>query len=413
MLFKCKNCGGNVVYEPGRGRMYCPHCESEDSQDTLRDSSITQCVNCGAPLELKEYASASRCGHCGSYLVFNERVEGVYEPHMILPFRVNKDAAIAAMNREFERRAFTPSDFMSAKSLEKMEGVYVPFWLYDYQAEYDFAGEGTKVRCWRSGDTEYVETSYYEVLRKMDVDFDKIPVDASYAMEDGIMDLMEPYRYQELIGFEPKYMSGFYGEIYNQGAQELEGRAQGKAREASEEMMQSSLREYGTVRPYRRDLKLERNQVHYALLPVWQYEYQYKGRSYQYHVNGQTGKVIGVTPVSREKVVFCGVLLFALITAVCALAVRMFHTDVPGVVPWLVGLIATVIFIACNWNSRKGRRTTTALTYVADQKPRFRVHEDRFIRKSVVTHKMESGGGGPHGGGPHGGGPHGGGGRRR
>lgn len=323
MLFKCKNCGGNVVYEPGRGQMYCPHCESIESQDVLKGSSMTQCVNCGAPVEVKDYLSAAKCEHCGSYLVFDERVEGVYEPHMILPFRVNKDAAVEAMNREFSKRLFTPSDFMSTKSLEQMEGIYVPFWLYDYQAEYDFQGEGTKVRRWTSGNTEYVETSYYEVIRKMNVDFDKIPVDASYAMEDGIMDLMEPYSYQELIGFEPKYMSGFYGEIYNQGAPELEGRAQVKARNASKEMMQASLREYGTVRPYRDDLKLARDGVNYALMPVWKYVYQYKGQTYQYHVNGQTGKVIGITPISKEKVLLYGASVFAVVTAVCALAVKI------------------------------------------------------------------------------------------
>lgn len=323
MLFKCKNCGGNVIYEPGRGRMYCPHCESEESQDTVQGSSMTQCINCGAPIEVKEYTSACKCEHCGSYLVFNERVEGIYEPHMILPFRVNKDAAVEALNQEFQKRAFTPSDFLSVKSLEKMEGIYVPFWLYDYQAAYDFAGEGTKVRSWTSGNTEYVETSYYEVIRKMDVDFDKIPVDASYAMEDGVMDLMEPYSYQELVGFDPKYMSGFYGEVYNQGAPELEGRAQVKARNASEEMMQASLRDYSTMKPYRKDLNLARNGVNYALMPVWQYAYQYKGQTYQYHVNGQTGKVIGITPISKEKVLLYGASVFATVTAICALAVKI------------------------------------------------------------------------------------------
>lgn len=323
MLFKCKNCGGNVIYEPGRGHMYCPHCGSEESQDTVQGSSMTQCINCGAPVEVKEYTSACKCEHCGSYLVFNERVEGIYEPHMILPFRVNKDAAVEALNQEFQKRTFTPSDFLSAKSLERMEGIYVPFWLYDYQAAYDFAGEGTRVRSWTNGDTEYVETSYYEVLRKMDVDFDKIPVDASYAMEDGVMDLMEPYSYQELIGFDPKYMSGFYGEVYNQEAPELEGRAQVKARNASEEMLQASLRDYSTMKPYRKDLKLERSGVNYALMPVWQYEYRYKGKTYQYHVNGQTGKVIGMTPVSKEKVLLYGASVFAAVTAICALAVKI------------------------------------------------------------------------------------------
>ncbi len=317
MLFRCKNCGGNVVYEPGRGKMYCPHCESEESQDVVQGGSVTQCVNCGAPIEVSNYTSASKCEHCGCYLVFNERVEGVFEPHLILPFRVNKEAAVEAMNQEFKKRIFTPSDFLSAKSLEKMEGIYVPFWLYDYDGDYDYAGEGTKVRSWTSGDTEYVETSYYEIIRKMDVDFKKIPVDASFAMEDGIMDLMEPYQYGELRGFAPQYMSGFYGEVYNQSAPELEGRAQVKARDAAEKMMNESLMGYNRLTPHHKNLNLERKGVNYALMPVWQYQYQYGGNTYSYHVNGQTGKVIGKTPVSRGKVISYGVSVFGLVTAIC------------------------------------------------------------------------------------------------
>lgn len=323
MLYKCKNCGGNVVYEPGRGRMYCPHCESEDSEEKIQGGSLLMCANCGAPLNVKDYTSASRCEHCGCYIIFNERVEGIYEPHLILPFRVSKEKAVQALDKEFAGRAFTPSDFLSSKSLEGMAGIYVPFWMYDYHANYDFAGEGTRVRSWTNGNTEYIETSYYALIRKMDLDFDKIPVDASYEMDDGIMDLMEPYDYKVLEGFDPKYMSGFYAQMYNQEAQELEGRAQQKARSASEELLKESLNGYRTVIPHHKNLDLRRAGVNYALMPVWQYLYRYQGRVYPFHVNGQTGKVIGATPVSGGKVIGYGLSVFALVTAICFLAVRL------------------------------------------------------------------------------------------
>ena len=323
MIFKCKNCGGNAVYAPEKGKMYCPHCESTDSEERFDDNSMVQCVNCGAPLQISEYTSAWKCEHCGSYLILNERVEGGYEPQLLLPFYVSRQAAVAAMEQEFSRRLFAPSDFMSTKSLEKMEGVYVPFWLYDFDADYDFAGEGTKVRTWRSGDTEYTETSYYEVIRRMDVDFDRIPVDASYAMEDGCMDLMEPYDYRALVDFAPKYMSGFLGEIYNQGAAELSERAREKAKEASVQLLQESISGYTTVRPYHKNLNLQGKKTSYALMPVWQYDYRYRGKVYRYHVNGQTGKVIGVTPVSKARVIGYGASVFAAVTAICYMAVHV------------------------------------------------------------------------------------------
>ncbi len=323
MVFKCKNCGGNTVYAPEKGGMYCPHCESVDSEEEIAESSLTQCVNCGAPLELTEFTSALRCAHCGTYLVLNERVENAFLPRRILPFYVSRQMAVQAMEKEFSRRLFAPSDFMSAKSLERMEGIYVPFWLYNFDADYDFAGEGVRVRTWRSGDTEYTETSYFEVLRRMEADFEQIPVDASYVMDDGIMDLMEPYDYRGLTEFAPKYMSGFWGEVYNQDAGQLADRAKGKAGEASEELLQGSIAGYTTVRPLRRDLHLTQTDTCYALMPVWQYVYRYKDKQYLYHVNGQTGKVVGTTPVSQAKVLAYSASVFAVVTAVCGMAIHV------------------------------------------------------------------------------------------
>lgn len=99
------------------------------------------------------------------------------------------------------------------------------------------------------------------------------------------------------------------------------------------------------------------------------------------------------------------------------MGIRMFHFSVPGYVPGLIGLITAVIFMCCNWRSRKGKKTTTANTYVAGREPVFRVSQDRFLRKSVTSRKIESssGGGGGGGGRSHGGGGghHGGGGRSR
>ena len=96
------------------------------------------------------------------------------------------------------------------------------------------------------------------------------------------------------------------------------------------------------------------------------------------------------------------------------LGIQVFHLYVPNSVPWIIGLTAAVLFAICNRRSKRGARTTTAVTYVAGARPQFRVKEDRFLRKSVVTRKIETGsshGGGRSGGG--GGGSHGGGGHSR
>lgn len=306
MIFKCKNCAGNMVYSPDKEAMYCSHCDSVNCEETTYVSGTTVCVNCGGEIHVNEYTSASQCTYCGSYTIFDERVSGEYEPHLILPFKLSKEAVKKRLYGEFKKRIFAPSSFLSEAKLDSMEGMYVPFWMYDYKANYDYEGKGTKVRIWTVANMEYTETSIFSVKRNLDISFQKIPVDASIAMEDGIMDLMEPYSYEALENFQEKYMSGFFGEMYNEDAKKLESRASSKARNDSEMLLNNTISGYSVVTPIRKDLTMNSIQTNYALLPVWIYTYKYKGETYRFHINGQTGKLIGKAPISTGKVMSYG-----------------------------------------------------------------------------------------------------------
>lgn len=313
MIYKCKNCGGNSIYDPDRKAMWCPHCDGVDSEELLEGTTMENCSNCGAPLEgVGEFTSAMKCGHCGSYLILKERVEGKNEPDLILPFMVSRQKAEEAMKKEFRKRILTPSSFLTKQSLESMEGSYVPFWLYDYESRVDYEGKATKVRVYRRGDTEITETSHYRVVRKLDIDFDKIPVDASSRMADDVMDLMEPYEYRALENFAHKYMSGYEGEVVNFPAEDLESRVEEKARQDSDDILSGTISGYNTCIPVHKNIDLKRKSAYFALLPVWVYRYRFRGKEYIYHINGQTGKVIGKTPTDGKKALLYTATVFAL-----------------------------------------------------------------------------------------------------
>lgn len=323
MLFRCNNCGGNVVYSPEHAKMFCPHCDGIDSEKKEVTSNKTECVNCGAPLTIGQFNSTCKCEFCDSYVILDERVEGNYQPNLVLPFKLGMKQAVDKMKEEFKRRIFTPDSFLSESTLKDMKGMYVPFWMYDYQANCDYVGKGTKIRKWTSGNTEYTETSYYRIERNMDVDFDKIPVDASVEMPDDVMDLVEPFDYNQLEAFQEKYMSGFYGEIYNMSADELESRAKQKAANDADSLLKETLGGYTSVTAERNEKRIQRNGLNYALLPVWKYVYKYQEKDYEFYVNGQTGKIIGSTPVSRKKVVAYGCTVFAGVWAALALVMKI------------------------------------------------------------------------------------------
>lgn len=303
MYFRCKNCGGNVVYSPEKQKMYCPFCESEESGERAegQTDALTLCPNCGGEVAVQEHTSATRCPYCDSYLIFNERVEGSYEPRMMIPFRMGKEACKQSLREKFKRCLFAPADFLSEARLNGMQGMYVPYWFYDYDTECRFQGEGMKVRVWRSGNTEYTENSFYAVSRRMEIRFERIPVDASEQMPDDVMDLIAPFDYKAMTDFDPKYMSGFYGEKYNMTSDRVESRARALVKEDASRLLKDSYGGYHTVRNASEDISVRNGSAAYGLLPVWKYIYRYKEQDYPFYVNGQTGKIVGTAPFSKGK----------------------------------------------------------------------------------------------------------------
>ncbi len=73
----------------------------------------------------------------------------------------------------------------------------------------------------------------------------------------------------------------------------------------------------------------------------------------------------------------------------------------PGAI-FIVALIVTVIYLIVNLSGRKGKRTTTAETYIArDAQPALHNAQDIFVTKHVTRRRIESSSGGGGGGGSH------------
>ena len=149
-----------------------------------------------------------------------------------------------------------------------------------------------------------------DFLIDFDVDYDKIPVDASKAMPDAMMDLVEPYKYEALGEFDAKFLSGFQAEIYDEDKDTLFPRAKKKADKYSQKYLGGYNVEYDAVRPTVNDKKSTEKASFYSFLPLWRYVYRYGGKNYEFYVNGQTGKAVGEAPTSLSKALVWFVAVF-------------------------------------------------------------------------------------------------------
>lgn len=346
--YRCPGCGAPLEYTPGTNALICTYCGTEVSIEELsrnesgeHDEHVTQnytspntentqtrqsfngytCQSCGAQLIIDNHTTATTCCYCGSSALIQERLDGVYKPAWVIPFQINKEQAKEHFRRWLCKGMFTPSVFKKTATLEQIKGIYVPFWLYDYEAQISAAAECTKVYRERKGNTEFVHTDYYMVERQGVSNYQKIPVDASEKMPDDMMDLMEPYNYNEIKEFDMPYLSGYESEKYNYESSDTQmvGRVEDRVNTYIVQDMRQTITGYGSVHIIRNNVSLTRKKADYTLLPVWMITYRYKGENKSFAINGQTGKQVGKLPNSLAKIaawfggITAGIMLFLLL----------------------------------------------------------------------------------------------------
>lgn len=330
--FKCPMCAGILRYDSESGKLLCDNCGhtqdileapevERDEEDTIApEDQEFVCDSCGAVLVADPEVTSTCCAYCGSNVAIGERLKGKFAPDKVIPFTVSKEEAKAAYKKWAKNGLLTPRDFMTEKRLGEITGIYVPFWLYDMNVSAEAQCLCTKKRSKRQGDYIIQETDYYNVYRQANLNYEKVPADASVKMDDTTMDCLEPYNYAELKNFTPEYLAGFQAERYGMNAEELSGRVKGRVRNYAEQYLASTITGYASVTYQKRECVAEEMKHYYTLLPVWILQYKYKGEEKSYTMNGQTGKIVGKAPISKGKIAKwvsilygCSFLIFALL----------------------------------------------------------------------------------------------------
>ena len=223
----------------------------------------------------------------------------------------SKKEAIEKLKMHYKGRPYLPKSFKDDNHIEEIQGVYVPFWMFDGKASGEASYKATTSKVYEKGDEEITETRHYEVSRAGSIGFEKIPVDASSKMPDDHMDSIEPYDYSGLKEFSTAYLPGFLADKYDVSVKDSQKRADTRCASTLEDALRGTVTGYDSCTLEHKQIDLKRGKVHYALLPVWMLHTKWNGQDFLFAMNGQTGKMVGDLPTSKGK--FWG--LFAAIAA--------------------------------------------------------------------------------------------------
>lgn len=312
--FTCPNCGADMAYDIKLGKMHCVHC---DYSETIQEDSETYkniapepedetkpkyCVNCGGVLAAGTKTCATHCEYCGAPLVLADRLSGDMRPSYVLPFELDRSKAEEAFRKWCKNGRFSPKGFMSAKNIQRLQPMYIPYWLYDMDTTVTVRGTATRVHVYVRGETEFTETEFFDVRRKMRLEYSRVPHDASKQMDDTIMAKLEPYRFDGLKVFQMPYLAGFHADQADYSADELTPLVKQQVEGYAANYARGTISGYTGVNINQQNVIYNKIHSDYVYLPIWFISYRYRDKDYIFAMNGQTGKVIGEPPVSRGKV---------------------------------------------------------------------------------------------------------------
>ena len=164
--------------------------------------------SCGGEVITDSTTTATSCPYCDNSIVLTGQMKDSFRPDLVIPFQIDKNAAIEALSNHRSDKKFLPAAFKDRNHLEEVIGVYVPFWLYNCTANGDMSYRATRSTHWSDANNNYIRTHHYQLVRRGEADFVKIPADGSKKMADEMMEAIEPFDYSKAVEFKTPYLAG-------------------------------------------------------------------------------------------------------------------------------------------------------------------------------------------------------------
>lgn len=321
-VVKCENCGADMLFNPLTGGLSCPYCDSQKEitgilthkrnffsereasvVDTTQD--VYKCSNCGGEVVFDACVTATKCPFCSATNIVRLKDYDGLKPDGILPFLYTKEMAYEAGKAWIKKKFFALSSFKKSFAADNFNGVYVPSYLFSSDTcttytcrlgtyYYVTVGSGKNRRTvrkirWRT---------YSGELSKF---FPDVMVEATRQLNQNELSKISPYDVGNVIGYQKEYVAGFSAEQCDATLD--------SGFEVAKSIMDNHIKgeilsrySYDVVGEYSASTTYPVVAFNYALVPVWIYGCKHKDKVYRYIVNGRNGNSYGKYPLSPSRI---------------------------------------------------------------------------------------------------------------
>lgn len=350
ITYKCPNCGGDLRFHPDSQKYRCEYCLSEFDQKQMEalaadaeaakakapgandgrtgtadtDAAVKAagseaadrgaatssgaavlytCPNCGAEIVTDETTTATFCYYCHNPVVLEGKMRGEYQPDLVIPFAINREKALSIFDQWIRKKKYIPKAFYSKEQIEKLSGVYFPYWLYSCQVDGKLDAKGVRRKTWVTGNIRYTQTQEFDVIREGDMQVDHVTRNALSKANRKLVEGVMPFEMEKLQPFHMGYLSGFMAEKRDMEEAQFQSEVQQEVRDYATSSLRSTAGDYDDIQVRQATAELKGEKWDYALMPVWTLTYREPktDKMYYFACNGQTGKVCGELPVDTGR----------------------------------------------------------------------------------------------------------------
>ena len=324
---KCPACGGTLDFDPKTGELVCAYCgtvvdiedeekasaaeldfseaENRENKDWGTEKRVIICKNCGAETVYDAETVSGECPYCGSNQVMEAGGEDIMAPGGVCPFTVTKDGAADSFGSWLKGKWFCPGSAKKAARAGKMRGVYLPYWTFDTETRTSYTARYGKERVVRRGKETEVRIEWYRTYGRYDKFVNDELICATKNHDAAMLRGIEPFDTESNLEYKPEYIAGFASERYSVGLSDAWESAKVKIKNDIESDVYSEVRSRhhtSHVKDVNVSVFYDEIKYKYLLLPIWISSFKYKDKTYNFMVNGRTGRVNGKYPVSPLRV---------------------------------------------------------------------------------------------------------------
>ena len=323
---KCKNCGGNLTFDPVSQDLHCLNCDShfvfdknqtqikhqlidgKSQDDTAKHNKwaselkIVKCQTCGAEIMLTGLEVSKTCPYCGSDYVSETNALPGLKPDVVIPFAFNEERAAELFVVGMKKKFFAPRALKKKLPNNKIRGIYIPSFTFDADTFTKYDGTLYKNETYHDAKgNSRTRKKYFKISGTQSCNHRDYVEETSTQVNEKQVNAILPYDFSKSYEYDLNFIRGYSLEHYENRLDSCYQNAKGKM-EAEIRRIILSRYDYSGVDKLNMYHTYSNEQYSYRILPVYFFEFLWKKKNYMVLMNGQTGKVGRQYPKSILKI---------------------------------------------------------------------------------------------------------------